>query len=159
MKLRKNKNILDWIMIFIILSLVTFIILWWVTNSIENYKKSDDPKLYQLREILDPLTSDYPEIKNIKLYKSNKSYTINKEKIYLCLNDENGDYYHDNMLIYVLLHELAHVCCDEIGHTQKFHNIFDKLLKKSHEMGIYNSSIPVIQNYCEHKNHGDEKEE
>ena len=151
-----NKNILDWIMIFIILCLVTFIILWWVTSSIENYKKSDDPKLYQLKEMLSPL---HPKIKDLKLYKGKKSYTINKEKVYLCLKDEKGDYYNDNMLIYVLLHELAHVFCDEIGHTPKFHQIFDELLEKAHNMGIYNSSIPVIQNYCNHNNHGDEVDE
>ena len=54
------------------------------------------------------------------------------------------------MLIYVALHEVAHVLCDEVGHTQKFHSIFEDLLKKATEMGIYNPSIPLIQNYCEY---------
>ena len=40
-----------------------------------------------------------------------------KQKVYLCLKDENNEYYNDNMLIYVALHELAHVLCDEIGHA------------------------------------------
>ena len=45
----------------------------------------------------------------------------------MCLKDKNGKYYDDNMLNYVALHELAHVLCDEIGHTDKFYAIFDEL--------------------------------
>ena len=29
--------------------------------------------------------------------------------MHLCLKDENGNYYDDNMIIYVALHELAHI--------------------------------------------------
>lgn len=62
--------------------------------------------------------------------------------------DENNEYYEDNMLKYVLLHEISHSICDEIGHTQKFNDIFQALLKKAVEMGIYNPNVPIIKNYC-----------
>ena len=52
------------------------------------------------------------------------------------------------MLIYVLLHELAHVKCDEIGHTEKFKTIFKSLLQKAELAGIYNPYQPPIDNYC-----------
>jgi hypothetical protein len=48
------------------------------------------------------------------------------------------------MLTYVGLHELAHVLCDEVGHTAKFYQIFDELLDKAHQMGLYDPSIPII---------------
>ena len=64
------------------------------------------------------------------------------------MKDENNNYYQENMLMYVVLHELAHVICDEIGHTKKFERIFKELLNDAGELGIYNASIPPIPNYC-----------
>jgi hypothetical protein len=84
----------------------------------------------------------------ISLSKGKKSYTINKEEIYLCLKDENDQYYNDNMLIYVLLHEISHSICDEIGHTEKFNKIFHALIDKAVELQIYDNNVPLIRNYC-----------
>ena len=85
----------------------------------------------------------------VVLYKGDKSYTINKYKIHLCLFDENGNYYPNNTLIYVLAHELAHVInTKNIGHTQEFHDIFDELLEFLSEKEIYNPSVPVPLSYC-----------
>lgn len=124
-------------------------IIWFITSTIREDLLQDDPMLFELKETIQPLADKYPSVKNLKLYKGNKSYTINKEKIYLCLKDENGDYYPKNHLVYVLLHELSHYLNKEdIGHTQKFHDIFEKLLEESHELGLYNASIPPIKDYC-----------
>jgi len=120
----------------------------WISHTVKEYHLQDDPMLYKLKELMTPL---HPVVKDLKLYRGKKSYTINKEKIYLCLTDENGEYYPTNMLVYVLLHELSHLLNkDDIGHTEKFHKIFQELLDKAHSMGIYNASIPPIQNYCMH---------
>lgn len=125
-------------------------ILWWVTHCIKENHLQDDPMLFKLKEILKPL---HPGIKSLKLYKGKKSYTINKDKIYLCLKDEKGDYYPTNHLLYVFLHEYSHFLNkDDIGHTEKFHQIFEDLIEKAHNMGIYNASIPPIENYCMHNN-------
>lgn len=123
-------------------------IIWWITNTIKENHEMDDPMLFKIKQILDPL---HPSIKNCKLYKGKKSYTINKQKIYLCLRDENNDYYPINMLVYVTIHEFAHyINKDDIGHTPKFYEIFEELLDKATELGIYNPSIPLLQNYCMH---------
>jgi hypothetical protein len=123
-------------------------VIWWVTYTIKEHHLQDDPMLFKIKQIVEPL---HPDIKNLKLYKGDKSYTINKERIYLCLRDENDEYYPINMLIYVFLHEYAHYLNkDDIGHTPKFHAIFEDLIDKANEMGIYNSSIPPLQNYCMH---------
>lgn len=121
-------------------------IIWWITNTIKENHLQSDPMLYKLRKILEPL---HPDIQHVKLYKGKKSYTINKEKIYLCLTDKNGDYYPINHLLYVFLHEYAHYLNkDDIGHTEKFHKIFEDLLDQAHKMGLYNPSIPPIEDYC-----------
>lgn len=124
------------------------ILIWIVVSQIKEHYLQDDPILPILREILLPI---HPEMQNIRLYKGNKSYTINKEKIFLCLKDENGEYYPLNMLIYVTLHELAHVINKEdVGHTPKFHEIFDELQRDAINRGIFNPSIPIIKEYCSH---------
>ena len=64
------------------------------------------------------------------------------------MKNERGEYYPDNMLIYVVLHELAHALCDEIDHTPKYEEIFKDLLARAQDGGIYDSSIPVVDKYC-----------
>ena len=119
-----------------------------VNNSINEQYLQSDPMLITLKETIKDI---HPEAGNIKLYKGTKSYTLNKDKIFICLKDENDEYYPMNMLIYVLLHELSHkINKDDIGHTEKFHIIFQDLIEKAHNMGIYDSSIPPIKNYCSH---------
>lgn len=95
---------------------------------------------------------DKNRLKNhISLTKGNKSYTINKEHVFLCMKNENNDYYDDMTLLYVLLHELAHIVnTKDIGHTKNFHIIFNALLDKASELGIYDLSHRVPNNYCEH---------
>jgi len=74
----------------------------------EEYKLSQDPKLKELKDILKPMfngsikyegilegLNNRDVLNEIELYRGEKSYTINKQKIYLCLRDENGEYYHN----------------------------------------------------------------
>jgi len=80
------------------------------------------------------------------------SYTINKgEKIVFCLRSKILDTIHDmNTLMYVVIHELAHVGCPEFGHTPLFRKIFKFLLIQSTKIGIYTAVDYRItpQNYC-----------
>lgn len=131
---------------FIVIILVIVLILVIRRQIKENHANSYDPILWTLKEILKPVD---PIISKLKLYRGQKSYTINKEKVYLCLYDEQGEYYPINMLIYVLLHEVAHMLNNiDIGHTKNFNRKFDELLSKASEIGVYNPSIPIILNYC-----------
>jgi len=142
-----------------------------VLRNIENFvlrKEPDtnkvEPKLKELQDKINPMFAEdvkYPGklanmnkkkiLNEVSLFKGDKSYTINKEDIYLCLKDENNQYYDDNMLMYVLLHEIAHHLCTEIGHTKLFHEIFDILLDKAKEMNIYDPNLSLNKNYCNYK--------
>ena len=141
----KNKNILFyWVLALVIIS---FIFVVAISNRIYEKYLEDDPMLTELRK---ELRTVFPEVDNIILLKGDKSYTINKKYVHLCLKDEKGDYYHKNMLKYVAIHELAHVKCKEIGHTPEFHRIFEQLLRKAIDAGVYDDKIPTIKNYCEY---------
>ena len=87
-------------------------------------------------------------LSKLKIQPDIKSYTINKHDMHLCLEDDNGSYYDDNLLIYVTLHELAHIFCDEIGHTENFYKIFNKLTDIAEKVKIYDSSISLPKEYC-----------
>ena len=69
------------------------------------------------------------------------SYSVNKgEKIVFCLRsrDENEELVDLNVLMFVALHELAHVMTKSIGHTKEFWDNFRFLLKESIKAGVYN---------------------
>lgn len=72
---------------------------------------------------------------------SNKytSYSINKgEKIVFCLRQKPKDELVDlNTMIFVALHEVAHICTVEIGHPPSFWKNFQWLLRESVNIGIY----------------------
>jgi len=128
----------------VILIIISIVI---IKTQIEEYTLQHDPMLDLLRRVVQPI---HPVMNKVKIYKADKSYTINKEKIFLCLKDKNSNYYPLNMLIYVFLHELAHLLnTKDVGHTETFHQIFDELREKAFKLGIYNPSIQVIPNYSE----------
>jgi predicted metal-dependent hydrolase len=73
------------------------------------------------------------------------TYTLNKESIYMCIRtkDENDDIYDINLLMFVLLHELAHLSNYDsngfpiIGHGKEFKDIFTKLVETAIKINIY----------------------
>jgi hypothetical protein len=65
------------------------------------------------------------------------SYSINKgEKIVLCLR--NHDKLMDiNTMMFVVLHEYAHLATESIGHTEEFWDNFKWILEEAINIGIY----------------------
>lgn len=81
------------------------------------------------------------------------SYSINKgEKLVFCLRskNDNEDLQDINTLMFVALHELAHVMTRSIGHTPEFWKNFKFLLKIAKKLEIYNEVDYSInpQKYC-----------
>lgn len=68
------------------------------------------------------------------------SYSINKgEQIVFCIRSRNNlNKLHDlNLVMYVALHELAHVACPEFGHTDLFKRIFAFIATEAVKIKIY----------------------
>ena len=138
---KNNDTILIVFSIILIIGIISFFV---YTQILEHYARNE-PKILELKE---RLRSVHPRVEGLDFFAGNKSYTINKQKVYLCLKDENGEYYEDNMLTYVALHELGHVLCDEVGHTEKWKRIFEDLLVDAENKGVYDSNVPPILDYC-----------
>ena len=116
-----------------------------IALQVKEHMSEQDPKVNQIKN---RIMSVHPDVKNVRFRKGDKSYTLNKEIVYLCTEGSDGTKYDDNMLTYVALHEIAHTLCDEVGHTDKFYEIFERLLAVATQQGIYNPSIPLVTNYC-----------
>jgi len=69
------------------------------------------------------------------------SYSVNKgEKIHLCLRQREGpneSLVDENVMVFVALHEMAHVITPSLGHDPEFWNNFGWLLKQAEALGIY----------------------
>jgi len=69
------------------------------------------------------------------------SYSENKgEKIVVCLRDKTTSPYpfvDDNTVMFVLIHEMAHLMTASLGHTPEFWTNFRKLLHDAIQLGLY----------------------
>lgn len=87
----------------------------------------------------------------IPLRTGDKSFTEDKSVITLCvMNPRTGEYYDINTVMYVALHELAHVITPfgKETHGPEFKNNFASLLKRAHIVGVYDSRQPIPVAYC-----------
>ncbi len=134
----------------IIISLVIFIIVMlllnyfkpqvnelWYDNTVNNIKLKVSNAMPHLKQYIDGISIEAGE----------KSYTLNKNQIKICATDENGEYYDEDLLIHVLLHEIAHVLCDEVGHTAKWAKIDDDLQTLAKNIGLISKKFNPYEHY------------
>lgn len=86
------------------------------------------------------------------------TYTIDKRDMHICLRtrDTNEQIYDMNILMYVVLHELAHLCNYDkngrpiLGHGSEFKFIFRFLVEEAMKLNIYKHTNYSIepQEYC-----------
>lgn len=111
---------------------------WWRRNN---------PYLNSLRNRLIPVD---PLFASVPVEEANSSYT-DKNVIYVCIRDENGQYYDPNTITGVLLHELAHVKTpfyDPDHKSDTFKNNELDLMRKAQRLGLWSPDIPVPCDYC-----------
>lgn len=101
------------------------------------------------------MRSKYPDSKDVKRLAKNfnpdsvsesgkndafTSYSINKgERLVFCLRsrDEGASLQDDNLLMYVAIHELAHLMTKDVGHTDTFWKNNRLLLTEAIAIGVY----------------------
>ncbi len=149
--------------------IVVGLAVWLVVRQVREHYAQKDPLLLKLKKKVAPLfrkdkyhtgvlsmLNDRDVMSEVTFYRGEKSYTINKEKVYMCLKNstKGGEYYDEQTLVYVLLHELAHVLCPNVGHTKEFQEIFDALLDVAVKDGIYDPKSVIPLDYCETPDEG-----
>jgi hypothetical protein len=90
------------------------------------------------------------DIRDFTLKAGNKSYTTDKCDVVLCTRDpDTGKLYDKKTLMYVLLHELGHVCCKSLGHDKQFDDTFNILLDTCLQLGIETHTHETMpRRYC-----------
>lgn len=108
------------------------------THLIKN-KSKIEPKYEQY---IDQLSRNLTE--NTKIYENDgsegfTSYSVNKgEELVFCLKSKKTKKLHSlNLIMYVALHELAHIACPETGHTQLFKDIFAMFTREAIKINLY----------------------
>lgn len=80
------------------------------------------------------------------------SYSVNKgEELVFCLRNKKSFAFYDyNKILYVAVHEIAHIGCPEVGHTKLFFELNRYLLETAKNDGMYNfvdyNTVP--EEYC-----------
>jgi len=105
----------------------------------ENSENCKEYEIYKENINLIKNNIDSVIIKETPKTSSYTSYSVNKgEELYLCIRSKKTNEIHDiNDLLYVAIHEIAHIGCPEIGHTNLFFKINLYLLKKAVEFNLY----------------------
>lgn len=111
----------------------------------------------QLRPILTP--EDYNRINVFDMKNHHTStgvgYTINKKDIFICSEKEDGTPEDDEVIMYVLLHEVSHAICPvSIHHDSAFLSTFSTILSKARQAGIVYREEKRICGSCVAKNGG-----
>jgi len=112
---------------------------------------SIDPVLEKLKK--DAVKID-PRAERLQFFPADESYTEDKQKVFICLKDENGQYFPYNELVQVVAHELAHALSpviDKEHKTPEFNNLHNQLRERAIVLGLFNPGQPVPPSYCPKK--------
>jgi hypothetical protein len=139
-----NKELLWIIFLTTIFCLISYLCVY------KSLKIYDDPILTKVREDLTKVYPNFPNL-GVSLFAANDSFTENKKKIFLCVKKPNKDYYKYNTIMYIALHELAHVLTKKYDidtHGEEFHKSFNELIKRAKEVGVYDETNELDYDYC-----------
>lgn len=142
---------IDLFSIFFLILIIALVYLAYNNKKKHKIYVYNDPMLKKIYKDLKQIVPDLDKI-NIKLYGANDTLTENKKKIYLCLKHPNGTYYDYNTILYIAIHELAHVLNDEYdttnNHGDKFNKINELLLKRAQALNLIDLNKPINYDMC-----------
>jgi hypothetical protein len=124
-----------------------------LSSMIEKFKQdpnySNDPPYQRLIARFNPDVFEENDLDS-----NSTSYSENKgDRIVVCLRDKTQAPYpliEENTVIFVLIHEMAHLMTESMGHTPEFWTNFRKLLHDCVKLGVY-TPVNYAQNpvkYC-----------
>jgi hypothetical protein len=116
-------------------------------GSLDETHKDKGPAIIRLREAFNPdyITENIPGSMYV-------AYSVNKgEELSICIrNKETEKFMDNNIILFVAIHEIAHIMTSETGHTEAFWDNMKYLLQEAISMGIYQYTDYSVQPtvYC-----------
>ena len=106
-----------------------------------SYVSEKFPNKPQIKQLNHNFTPDPSRFEEATPDAQHTSYSVNKgEKVHLCLRQREGNneaLVSENIMVFVSLHEMAHVITPSLGHGPDFWNNFAWLLKQAEDIKIY----------------------
>jgi len=124
-------------------------------DTLQRYLIATYPDKPQVKQLARNFKADPSRLMEATPDADHTSYSVNKgESVHLCLRQrepsKEESLVNENVMIFVALHEMAHMITSTIGHGPDFWNNFGWLLKIAEEKGLYKhqnfSAHPV--SYC-----------
>lgn len=125
-------------------------------DHLQNKYKDDMTKMYFIKKLQSSYNSNI--LSEAAVDSRYTTYTIDKQDMHVCLRtrDQDEKLYNINLLMYVILHELAHLCnYDESGnpiqgHGKEFKDNFYLFIVEAIKIGIYTYTdyTENPQEYC-----------
>ena len=113
-----------------------------ITNNaskLVDYLKNKYPNKECIQRLVNGFNPD--TIKETLPNSKHTAYTENKKQMSFCLNvkrnDEEGKLIDEHTLMFVTIHEMAHISCKSIGHKSEFWENFRFLLEEAKIAGIH----------------------
>jgi len=108
-------------------------------TTLVTYAQETDPRDVRVKRLVDKFNAN--KIVETLPTSEYTAYSENKgRKIAFCLNKEKEDNNHlidENTLMFVAIHEMAHIMTLSIGHTTEFWENFKFLLEKADQCNVY----------------------
>jgi len=134
--------------LFLILVLTAFFIIFALLVIKEDNQIYDDPLIKKLSDDLEKIYPDFKKL-NLTIVGANDSFTENKKKIFICLKKPSGEYYSYHTLLYITIHELAHVLTVAYdNHGEQFQKTFQDLLVRAKELELYDETKKIDYDFC-----------
>jgi predicted metal-dependent hydrolase len=123
---------------------------------LKNYLLEEKEKYKEYKEYIILLNENFTESRTT-IYENTPesdltSYSVNKgEELAFCLKSKKTGNFHDiNLIMYVALHEMAHMACPEIGHGDLFKKIFKFITEIAISTNLYSKEDYYTQpvEYC-----------
>ena len=122
-------------------------------QSLTDYLQQQYPNKPQVQRLVQNFRADPHRFLESTPDAEHTSYSVNKgESVHFCLRQRDGteQLVDMNIMMFVAIHEMAHMITQTIGHDQDFWNNFGWLLRQAEEKGLYKptdfKSHPVM--YC-----------
>lgn len=132
--------------------LIIGLLLMYTLGYVIVYVRSNSMECKTIARIKAMVRGVYPEMPNLDIVAARSSYTVDKQVIHLCMHDpETGRMYDDMTLLYVTLHELAHVISKTYSietHNAEFRSNFNMLLNRAVNRGYLPRGFTVSDVYC-----------